>query len=346
MSLRHERDDMDRMFEAFRLATDGYAPGGSQAPSPLSDGEVDLAMAHILRRLGRDPDALADAHVPPPTAVNTTVVRSRRWWVGLAAGLVISLISCIWAFWFVMRPVHDQGAPPEPRGGFVASDPAHVGKTPTSEDESMSGPDRIVSRQADPTPDDVHPSEGPLHEAITESRVDSGPIPATDGTVNSLGDGLLAHDDTEVQIEGEAALLTAGLLTFVRKDKTRPRVDEVRWHSLPLVARPIGTVFISGAHDDLAVVGVREGQVNLLHRDGTLIDSLMAGEIAIAAPDVDSPGGIRIRSVTSVAIGSIPELLPASSETAVQALGQLVVRVRIAMLPSPVLESLQELDGG
>lgn len=157
---------------------------------------------------------------------------------------------------------------------------------------------------------------------------------------------MLVLGETAVSIEGSAAVLAAGLLSFTRDGWTHPRVEQVRWAHLPLVARPVGTVLFSGATDDLALIGVREGQVKLMHRDGEPLGSLWPGEVGLVAPDETTPSGLGVFHVTDQAIDELGVLVPGRSAASVKALGELLAQVRIALLPEPSLESLLDPGNG
>ncbi len=356
--MRGERDDMDRMFEAFDEAPGGDPTVANEGTEPVSDGEVELAVAHVLRRLDRDPAAPVDDHLRGAVTGGPAFSRSRYLWAGLAAGLVLGMALGVSILAWIMQPQAPrpvvEGAQPEVVPTTLVAEPNPPEEAPTPEpaappqaDPVRPTPPAVAQVEESVAPgapileDPMAVVEAPPVEEPAAEPIGAEPIGPGEAAVDV---GLWAHGTTEMRVERQAAHLASGMLTFVRNEETRPVVDEVRWERLPLVARPVGTVFVSGACDDLAVVGVRKGRVDLFHRDGTLIDSLFAGDIVMAAPDKASPGGIWTYNGTWIAVEELATVLPESALPSSEALGALLLQIRIALLPKPVLQSLQELE--
>jgi ferric-dicitrate binding protein FerR (iron transport regulator) len=106
-------------------------------------------------------------------------------------------------------------------------------------------------------------ADGPGLQLLPESVVAKETVTASDGT------------------ETNVAVLTEGGLSFERHDGIVPEVEEVRWARLPLVARPVGTMFDARAIGSMAIVHVRDGRVDLRGTDGESVGAVEPGQTFI-----------------------------------------------------------------
>ncbi len=317
------RETMAPLLDAFD--EDRIRPEDPGNESPPHHAE-EAATARILQRLMVEGQEPADIRPNGPQARPEPARSSAPWMVGaVAAAVMIVAGTAVLIGGAALR--HD----PQPAGGAAPvvqqQPPSPV--EPVVDVPAVDGPaPPVPSALATATPPDVTgPSEQP-------------PEPEVFATPGELGAGLTATEDTRVSVLADAAVLTRGVLTFVRTDQIRPPVETVTWANLPLVAQPIGTVFISGAAGDVAVVLVQEGRLRLMHTDGGQIGELAAGESAVIVVDEGAAHGLDAIPIGGLGLDEITVRLhqgidPGTART-------LVVQTRLSALSPASVKALQD----
>ena len=122
---------------------------------------------------------------------------------------------------------------------------------------------------------------------------DGGPTPpemaehidmATPAAFVPDGEALALSDGARYERVDDVLRLDAGTVRFVREDGLMPSVAQVHLSGVGIDVIPVGTRFVAGISDDLAVVGVQHGEVALRGTDGE-IARLLAGEWAIVGSE-------------------------------------------------------------
>lgn len=220
----------------------------------------------------------------------------------LVAGLALAAGVLIGAgvVWSMVGPVPDTPAP----SPVVASTAAPEATVPV-----LPAPPLVPGQ----------PAAADTPVALPVDAVPAGPPP-----------GLFRHGDTEVALRGQTAELSRGLLAYVHDTAHSPPVDTIRWTSMPVTARPVGTAFVAAADDDAAVVRVTDGSVLVHHTRGSLLASLRPGDEITVLRAPEHPLGVRLLPTGAFTLDEIAELTEDAS-LARQAVS-LVTRARLAAL--------------
>ena len=120
--------------------------------------------------------------------------------------------------------------------------------------------------------------------------------------------GLEMHE-AAVRLDGDAAWLGSGWLSY-RHDATHdPGVRRVQLDNLPIELRPVGTAFTVGAQGQTAVIAVTEGTVEVHERDGRMLNRLAVGEELVLIPG-DGENQVRTLPTTGLTIDQVQRLIP------------------------------------
>lgn len=249
-------------------------------PEALDDPDlprVDEAVRRALDRLEVSAEAVVTG---PPGAI------PRRPWrrvagVALAAGVLLGLALAR------TRPVEPPAPAPSP-APVVEDAPVVVAAPPEVVPEPALGPEPETALEPPPTVARVTP------RAMVRVRAD----------------GLMAYPGAEYAVADGAAVLSKGVLTFARDDDHDPGVDRVRWADVPVVARPVGTVFTAIAMPGVAALDVSEGRVDLELLDGTPLASLRTGLELTVVIDPDSPTGLRVLYSDHMPLDVVRSMVP------------------------------------
>lgn len=250
---------------------------------PSLDDEA--AADRILERLTAAPAT------PPKRAPRDRSSLPR--WVLPAAALALAFVA-------------GRGFAPPPPAVQVIVPPADAPTDPLR----MEAPERTAAAPSTPAP--LPPSRD----------LAPAPPPRAPRSTAPFGEGLQMLANADAHRRGDAAVLTRGMLRFVRDDATDPGVERVVLGRGGPVAVPIGTVFVATVAPEARGIAVREGRVILQAPDGTPLGEVRAGEAAFVEPD----GGWRLDRLD----GRTPHAI-ADGRAGV---ADLVVDLRLAALPS------------
>lgn len=297
---------------------------GAEAP-PDVEGSVES----ILHRLGVDGDQPVPRPPPPPR-------RPIPW--GMVAILLIGITVGVASAVIGMRLGQDPEAP------TVET----LTPPPESSDLAASGGPSVEVPAPTPLPqDDAVEPEPVFEEVAPEPRPEAVaviapvPTPVVEPTrVPPSDEGLVAHGDAAVRIRGRAAVLSSGLLTFIRNDSVQPGVDHVRFATLPVTALPVGTVFTSAAAPGVAAISVEEGRVFVVADNGTPLAEARPGE-AVAVLH-DPAGDLAVVRLVGLALDEVTDQIPEGSLAEPETLRRLVAELRLAPVHGNALETLLE----
>lgn len=117
--------------------------------------------------------------------------------------------------------------------------------------------------------------------------------------------GLFAHGSTELRITEGVAHLDRGVLAYVHDAAHEPSADAVRSTALGVVARPVGTAFVTAADSDVAVFLVTDGRVRLHAEDGTLLSTLERGDEVTIHRASEGADALLIRPTAGIGLDEI-----------------------------------------
>lgn len=116
--------------------------------------------------------------------------------------------------------------------------------------------------------------------------------------------GLTPAPHAGFRIVGDRAVLGHGRIGYRHDAKHDPGVSAVALVDLPVTFAPVGTRFVVEARSGVAMVVVQEGQVEIRHDDGKVLERLSAPAEALV---FDAPGGSRVQ--VALANGQPPDTL-------------------------------------
>ncbi|MEO0603551.1 MAG: hypothetical protein AAF211_19080 [Myxococcota bacterium] len=188
----------------------------------------------------------------------------------------------------------------------------------------------LESREVEEAPRSAPPPvvEGPVPEVPVPPSV-APPEPPAPAPVVRRAPGLLPYEGASLTLAEGAAVLDRGVVRYLRDDDHDPGVHEVRWSTLPLVAKPVGTDFTVAAAPGLGAMVVEEGTVRLQHTNGMLLAVLSSGDELSFVGDTGSPIGVRLLFSEG---RPLDELMP-GFETPPGGLVALVASLRLAVHP-------------
>jgi hypothetical protein len=293
-------------------------------PADLDDpqlDEIDASADRINRAVGRAsvPAApQAGASAPAAGLVGRASVPALL--LALAAG-------ALFGAWWVQAPTTPVPvAAPHPVPVPVPLPVPETAPAPTPEPAEVAAtPDAGEARPIARPERATHPEPAP-EPAVAEEPAEA--VVAAPEKVRKQP-GLIAHTDAKVVIQGDAAVISAGLLTFVRDETHQPGVERVVWRDLPLIARPVGTEFTVGSGPSLASIAVADGRVVLEHTDGSVLASLGPGDELSVTADDRSPLGLRLLHTDDVPLDELEAL---KCRCRPEDLVALVASLRFAML--------------
>ena len=341
--MSHDDDHtMERLLQAF--------DEGPEAPA-----DVDDAVDGILTRLGID----GTRPVPRPAAPPPPQARTAPPWLPWVALLVLGLGMAVLAGVLIyLQPDAPMAAAPTERvatpevaasGGPLVV-PGEPVEDPATEPTVEPDGEPVADLQPEPSPsrsdDGAAPDtldspavEAPERLAVVEPRGDPDGAPPPIRRGASM-EGLVRHGDASVRLRGGAAVLSDGMLTFVRNGEIRPSVDRVRFATVPVVAVPVGTVFTASAAPGMGLVAVDEGRVFLTTVDHRPLAEVRPGESVAVVDAPSAPGGLAVLRLDGVALDEAVASIPPGSAAQGDALRRAVGELRLADLRPETLQTL------
>ncbi len=289
------------------------------------DLAVEGAVDSLLDRLGVDADATFAVDVEPPAAAPPPP-RRRPWLLALGSAAAALLVGAL---------LMDRPAPPEP--GVEAVPLRRVSMVPQPRIDTR--PSAPSAAEPTPLPPAIAPAAPTRAEAaLLVTELEPEPLQAPEPM---LAAGLIPAPGSRLHVDGRAAVLSAGVVTFVRNGTLDPGVDVVALDALALTIVPVGATFVAGTAGDIAAVMVTDGNVSIRSNEDE-VTGVAADEAVLVARSAD--GRMLWRSADGVPLTELVQWLTDEGTTDPHLAIDLVGQMRLARVPAVAMETVRSFE--